>query len=136
MADTDNKRSDSASLEQTGTTVEGQAAGNGEQPAVIDTSASGDSDTLSGEGGGGTGAAAPPPPPKPRSQISSIASKINVYMLGFILLLVVAGMTATILYLKAKSESATDNSLSSQSLSQSTLDQLANTDVTVGEPKH
>ena len=133
MAETDNKpASDTNSLEQTETTVEGQPPA-GNQPTVIDTSASGDSDTLSGEGA----AAAPaPPPPPPKSPVSGIAAKLNIYMLGFVLLLVVAAMTATILYLKAKSENGTDNALSSQSLSQSTLDQLANTDVTVGEPKH
>ncbi len=57
-------------------------------------------------------------------------------MLGFILLLIVAAIIATVLYLKARSQNVDNNTLSSQSLSQSTLDQLANTDVTVGEPKH
>lgn len=129
MADSEKESGgDTNSLEQTGTTVQGN------QPTVIDTSASADSDTLSGESGSSAPPTATPPPPK--SPVSSIASKLNVYMLGFILLLIVAIMTATILYLKAKNENTTNNSLASQSLSQSTLDQLANTDVTVGEPKH
>src|SRR5690242_15697274 len=116
MADSDKEQAsnDASSLEQSGTSVQGG------QPAVIDTSASTDSDTLSGESEGSSSpAAGAAPPPPPKSPIGGLAGKLNVYMLGFVLLLIVAGMTATILYLKAKSENTTNNALSSQSLSQS-----------------
>ena len=120
---------DSSSLEQPTATV--QPTG-GEQ--VIDTSAgSDDSGTLA------NGAASPAPqapPPAPKSPLSFVAKHLNIYLLLFVLLLIIAGATATILYLRAKNESNTNDQLSSQSLSQSTLDQLANSDVTVGEPKH
>ncbi|MGI0133760.1 MAG: hypothetical protein ACREBW_02220 [Candidatus Micrarchaeaceae archaeon] len=61
---------------------------------------------------------------------------LNIYLLFFIVLLVIAGATGVVFYLKAKNGTSSPTSLGSQSLPQSTLDQLANSDVTVGEPKH
>jgi len=61
---------------------------------------------------------------------------LNIYLLLFMVLLVVAAATGVVFYLKAKNGTASPTSLGSQSLPQSTLDQLANSDVTVGEPKH
>lgn len=61
---------------------------------------------------------------------------LNIYLLLFMVLMVVAGATGVVFYLKAKNGTNSPTSLGSQSLPQSTLDQLANSDVTVGEPKH
>src|SRR5581483_9448413 len=61
---------------------------------------------------------------------------LNIYLLFFLILIVVAAATGVVFYLKAKNGTNTPTSLGSQSLPQSTLDQLANSDVTVGEPKH
>ena len=124
---------ESSSLEQQGTTVEGGQPANGGQPQVIDTSSSDEADTLA-NGAPSTAPAAAPPPP--RSSLPGVLTHLNIYLLLFILLLVISGGTAAVLYLRAKNENATSDNLSSQNLSQDTLDQLANTDVTVGEPKH
>lgn len=57
----------------------------------------------------------------------------NIYLLLFILLLVIAGIIATAVYLSSKK--AADNSVPTQTLSQDALKQLATSDVTVGQPK-
>lgn len=121
---------DSGSLEQPTASV--QPAAGGEQ--VIDTSAGGDDSGTLANGAGGSATVAPPP--RPKTPLSFVASHLNIYLLLFILLLIISGATATILYIRAKNDSTASDNLSSQSLSQSTLDQLANSDVTVGEPKH
>jgi hypothetical protein len=62
---------------------------------------------------------------------------LNVYLLFFIVLVVIAGAVGVVFYLKAKNDTNNSpTSLGSQTLPQSTLDQLANSDVSVGEPKH
>lgn len=89
-----------------------------------------------------TAPAAPPPPapagrqPHPRGILRRLIGRINVYLLLFVFLLVIAGVAGILLYLKAQTNNQAANQLGSQSLSQSTLDQLSNTDVSVGEPKH
>lgn len=60
----------------------------------------------------------------------------NVYLLIFIILIVIAGVAGVVFYLKAQNENPTNTTVGSQSLSQATLDQLANSDVSVGEPQH
>ncbi len=125
---------DASSLEQAGTTVAGGQPANGSQPQVIDTSTSDEADTLAN---GATQTTAPAAAPsRPRSPLPGFVAHLNIYLLLFILLIIISGATGTILYLRAKNENVDNNSLSSQSLSQSDLDQLANTDVTVGQPKH
>lgn len=99
-----------------------------EEPASVGTepvAPSGPSPTVSGSGG-----------PKLKGSFLRLFKQFNIYLLLFVLVLIVGGAIATVLYLKAQSESANANNLSSQSLSQSALDQLATSDVTVGEPKH
>ncbi len=68
--------------------------------------------------------------------VRRLLGNFNIYMLLFVLLLVLSGIGGTLFYLKAHTESTAGNTPQSQSLSQSTLDNLANSDVTVGEPKH
>lgn len=62
-----------------------------------------------------------------------IVRRINVYLLVFILLLIVAGAIVLITYLASKKTST--NTVKTQSLSSDTLKQLATSDVTVGQPK-
>jgi cytoskeletal protein CcmA (bactofilin family) len=57
----------------------------------------------------------------------------NIYLLMFILLLIIAGIIATAVYLSSKK--ASDNNVPTQTLSQDALKQLATSDVTVGQPK-
>jgi cytoskeletal protein CcmA (bactofilin family) len=59
--------------------------------------------------------------------------KLNIYLLLFILLLIVSGSIVVVTYLANKKSSQT--TIKTQTLSQDTLDQLATTDVTVGDPK-
>lgn len=62
-----------------------------------------------------------------------ILHKINVYLLMFLFLLLVAGAIILITYLANKKQQ--DSTVKTQSLTQDTLKQLATTDVTVGQPK-
>lgn len=58
----------------------------------------------------------------------------NIYLILFTLVLLVSGVIITIAYLQNKS-SSTPTPLKSQTLTQNTLNQLANSDVSVGAPK-
>ncbi len=59
---------------------------------------------------------------------------LNIYLVLFVLILVIAGVVITISYLQSKNNSKQQN-LKSQTLTQNTLNQLANNDVSVGAPK-
>lgn len=80
-------------------------------------------------------AATPNGPVTHESLLRRAIHHINIYMLLFVLVLIVAGATAVVFYLKANNGTA-GNTPPPQTLSQSTLDQLSSSDVTVGEPKH
>ncbi len=77
----------------------------------------------------------PPAAPK-KSFFKRMWAHFNIYLLLFILVILVAVSVLIILAAKSKKVATTNQSmLNSQSLSQSTLSQLANTDSTVGSPK-
>lgn len=81
-------------------------------------------------------AAASPTPEAPAekkvSPIKRFLRKVNVYLLGFILLLVIAGAVTVVYYLN--SQKAPDNpDIANQGLTQDALKQLANTDASVGD---
>lgn len=59
--------------------------------------------------------------------------KLNIYLLLFILLLIISGTIVVVTYFANKKSAQT--TIKTQTLSQDTLDQLATTDVTVGDPK-
>lgn len=71
-------------------------------------------------------------PEKQISPLKRFAKKVNVYLLLFLLLVIVAGAVAIVSYLNSQ-HTPTDPALSSQGLSEDTLKQLANTDATVGD---
>lgn len=76
-----------------------------------------------------------PMPPK-KSFFKRLWAHFNIYLLLFILVILVAVGVVVVLAVKSKNVATTNqNALNSQSLSQSTLSQLANTDSTVGSPK-
>lgn len=82
-----------------------------------------------------TGGVAPevtPAAPK-RSALKRFWDKFNIYLMLFILVVVVA--VGILVALTIKSNQQTKTSLESQNLSQQELQQLANTDVTVGNSK-
>jgi len=73
-------------------------------------------------------AAAPPPPKSPWRRP---AIHINLYIILFVLLLVIAGIVVTVSYM-ANRHSAAPASIASQNLSKSAFEQLANSSATIG----
>lgn len=71
---------------------------------------------------------------KKSRSFKTIATKINVYFLGFILLLVIAGIVSFVAFKDAK-KSGQSTSVVSTELDQTALDKLKETDVKVGDPK-
>jgi hypothetical protein len=67
--------------------------------------------------------------------IRGLLTHVNIYLLAFILLLVLAGSGGGIFYLNSNKQAAKDNGIKSQTLSTDSLKQLANSDVTVGDSK-
>jgi hypothetical protein len=82
-----------------------------------------------------TGGVAPDKPSKPKkeSPLKKFWRKFNLYLVLFILVVVVA--VAILVTMVMKSNQPQKNALDTQNLSQQELQQLANTDVTVGNPK-
>jgi hypothetical protein len=66
---------------------------------------------------------------------SRILRHFNIYLLLFILVVIVAIVVAVVSYLYNKSQSENNTTIKTQSLTQDALDQLANSDVTVGDAK-
>ena len=118
MADSPNDQSDElSSLEASSTVVEtpNEAGGVHEQPSHV---------TASG-GGPRSGQA--------QSLTRWLRTHFNIYLLLFVIVLFAAATSGGVLYFRA---AAPQSSTLSQSLSQSTLDQLSSSDISVGEPKH
>lgn len=67
------------------------------------------------------------------SLFQRIAKKVNLYLLLFVLLLIVSGGIVLVTFFANRQ--AQDTQIETQSLSDDTLQQLATTDVTVGQPK-
>lgn len=78
------------------------------------------------------GGAGPVEPPM-RRFTRWIRTKLNIYLLSFIVLLIASSSGGALLYFRS---SASQTNIPSQQLSQSDLDKLASSDVNVGEPKH
>ena len=62
-----------------------------------------------------------------------VSAHLNIYLALFVGLLVISGGGGAALYFRSNTS---ETNVPSQPLSQSTLDQLSNSDVSVGEPKH
>lgn len=83
----------------------------------------------------------PPPsndnkPKKPKNRsLKNLAARVNIYLLLFIFILVVAAGVAAISFLKSNQEEKTQQQITTEPLSQEALDQLRQTDVKVGDPK-
>jgi cytoskeletal protein CcmA (bactofilin family) len=74
-----------------------------------------------------------PKPPKKR-RLKSLGLKLNIYLILFVIILLVAGGVIFYSYSQGKKTSSS-STIASQSLTQSTLNQLANSDASVGAPK-
>lgn len=75
--------------------------------------------------------AAEQPAEKKISPVKRFFRVVNVYLLGFILILIVAGAVTVVYYLNSQKAPENPN-IANQGLTQETLKQLANTDATVG----
>jgi cytoskeletal protein CcmA (bactofilin family) len=82
------------------------------------------------DGSGSTGGSVPPPKGSP---LRHFISRFNVYLLLFLLLVVVAVAVVVVAFVMNRSSNKTV--VQTQSLTESTLKQLADRDVTVGQPK-
>lgn len=76
---------------------------------------------------------APSKPSPNGSVIQRLTRRVNVYLLLFMLLLIIAGVVIAVTYLASKQQEKAK--VTTQALSGDTLKQLANNDVTVGQPK-
>jgi len=110
---------DLSTLEDKGTTVEGGDS-------------AGDASTLE-EGAADTDK--PTKPQKPKRSIKNFAARINIYLLFFILLIIIAAIVTFVSYQKNREEIDKKEALNTAVLSQETLDQLKQSDVKVGDPK-
>ncbi len=104
-----------ASLENPTTVVEPSAGASGVAPAP------------------GDGPQTSKPPASPLHALGWLRNHLNLYLVLFILLIAASGGAGIWLYLHS---SAPSTDTLSQSLSQSTLDQLSTSDINVGEPQH
>ncbi len=67
--------------------------------------------------------------------IKGILGRINIYLLLFIFLLVIAGVVTALSFLKNQQANNTQAQIQTEPLSKEALDQLRQTDVKVGDPK-
>ncbi len=70
-----------------------------------------------------------------RGGFGALLSHVNIYLLSFIFLLVLAGSGGGIYYLNTKKETVRSGDIKTQGLSTESLKQLANSDVSVGDSK-
>lgn len=117
QSDADN---DSDSLEGTGTIVENGKEGNPDQAGVTDT----------------TGGKLPQKSSSNQPFFKRLWQKFNIYLLLFMLVVVIGIAIAIALYLKNRSvEQQAKDTINTQNLSDETLEQLANSNVTVGNTR-
>ena len=74
------------------------------------------------------------PPPKPVHGLKKLMRVLNIYLLLFVFVLVIAGVIIGVAYFQSKKQSSS-GVVQSQNLSQKALDQLANSDAQVGDAK-
>lgn len=67
-------------------------------------------------------------------RLRAAISKVSIYLLLFILIIIIAGVVITLSILRSR-EAANNLNLSTQELTQETLEQLKNTTAKVGDPK-
>ncbi|HKR81558.1 MAG TPA: hypothetical protein VJR27_01000 [Candidatus Saccharimonadales bacterium] len=87
----------------------------------------------------GSNSSAPPPANKPeppkhgiKQKIHALSERFNIYLLLFILLLIITAIAITVTTLQLRKTSNNNAKIGNQSLSDSALQQLANSDATVG----
>lgn len=91
--------------------------------AAASTAALPEADSQAGAAGG--------KPPKKPNAFKKFFKRVNLYLLIFVLIVVVAGAVAIVSYLNSK-KAPVSPTIATQTLTQDTLSQLANSDATVG----
>lgn len=93
----------------------------------------------SGAATDGTTAATPNPDNTPKkkskSPVKGLIGRINIYLLGFIFVIVLAAVVTAISFIRSQQLSTEKQQLQTEPLSKEALDQLRQTDVKVGDPK-
>lgn len=82
--------------------------------------------------------AASPQPEKPKNhRFRALWQRVNIYLLGFVLVVVLGGVVVVVAYLKNTHENpTTPSNPATQNLSPEALEQLANNGTTIGDAKH
>jgi len=105
-----------------------------EAPSTVVEPSGGPVSAPSGNGGAVTPPSESTPSESPVRHLTRwISTRLNIYLLSFIILLVASGSGGAVLYFRS---STSQTNVPAQALSQSDLDKLASSDVNVGEPKH
>lgn len=121
------------SLEDTGSD-RGSSQGGDAPEAGSEAPAGSEETPQTGSGGAvddATTGASKAPAPKKSGRVSKLGRYVNVYTLIFVFVILLAGAIALIAYQQNRKSNPTDQ-IKTQGLSQSTLDQLAKSDVNVG----
>lgn len=125
---------DSSPLDPTNSTTDSLDSLEGSS-TVIEPSGSSPADG-SPNSGDSTSSAGPDPNKPPKQPIiKRLLQRLNVYLLLFLLVIAIAGVAIFVAYQYNRSANEKTTTSGTQSLSQNTLDQLANSDVTVGDAK-
>jgi hypothetical protein len=127
------------SLETPSTVVEPSApsisseSGTASSPAKPDTS-TGEAPTSSSDSSGAPSATPPPKIPRRgiKQKIHALSERFNIYLLLFILLLIITAIAITVTTMQARKVNNNTAKIGNQALSDSALQQLANSDATVG----
>jgi cytoskeletal protein CcmA (bactofilin family) len=137
-----NSDNDASSLENADTVIETPANADKGSGNTSANPAAGNKDGggqfIDATGSGTKPATSPPSPPdgKKSPLVKRIWRKFNIYLLLFVLLILIAvGVTVGLFLKDQNAKKQTENVINSQSLSDSALKQLANSDVTVGNSK-
>ncbi len=75
------------------------------------------------------------PQPVKQSFIKRLWQRLNIYLLLFLLVVVIGIGIAVVMYMRSRTLEQAQDKVTTQGLSQGALDQLANSDTTVGSPK-
>ncbi len=118
----ENPDASAESLETLETVETSASASSNSGPTIVDaTKSSGDSQPSA-------------PAPKPVHGLKKLMRVLNIYLLLFVFILVIAGVIIGVAYFQSKKQSSS-GVVQSQNLSQKTLEQLASSDAQVGDAK-
>jgi cytoskeletal protein CcmA (bactofilin family) len=122
----DNKSDDEQKAEDTGNNTEGESLESSEdQTAITNSTTDATTPAQSVEAA----------QPQDKRGIGRLWEKINIYFLLFVLVLLISGGFAAILYLRNRATTTNSNDINQQQISAETLQKLANNGIQVGDPK-